>query len=258
MLLPDKAGGLLVTLVIVGLVCTPLAARASNITLQDSFTHDDDVQLFAFTVATAGSVDLRSYGYAGGTIPQDGGFSLGVARGGFDTILTLFNASGQFLSENDDGAGVATDPATGLAGDARLTATLAPGRYLLALTQYDNFARGSNLADGFVEAGYPNFTAAPSFATGGACPGNLFRDISGTAGRCRTGNWTVDFSNVASVTPVASTPEPSALLLVGAGLALLLAGLTRRRRTATLLAIGLVAVLASGTAQAQTNCPLLD
>ncbi|MBV9675679.1 MAG: DVUA0089 family protein, partial [Acidobacteriaceae bacterium] len=63
-------------------------AQAANIPLQGSINTDDDVQLFAFTVATAGSVDLRSYGYAGGTIPQDGGFSLGVARGGFDTILT--------------------------------------------------------------------------------------------------------------------------------------------------------------------------
>ncbi|MBV9223639.1 MAG: DVUA0089 family protein, partial [Acidobacteriaceae bacterium] len=157
--------------------------------------------------------------------------------GGFDTILTLFSASGGLLTENDDGTGVATDPTAGLARDARITANLAAGSYLLALTQYDNFARG-NLADGFVEAGHPNFTAAPSFATGGACPGNLFRDISGTAGRCRNGNWTVDFTNVASVTAV---PEPSALLLAGLGLAFLLVSRCRRRKTVTLLAGGLVA-----------------
>ena len=192
------------------------------------------MQLFYLTVATAGSVDLRSYGYAGGTT------STGtlVPSGGFDTILTLFDASGNFLSENDDGAGVATDPTTGLAGDARITQILAPGRYILALTQYDNFSRG-NLSDGFVDAGNPNFTADPNFTSGGPCPGNLFRDISGTAGRCRNGNWTVDFTNVASITAV---PEPSALLLAGVGLALVLMG--RPKRTLVVLCLSALAVSA--------------
>src|SRR5262245_8141420 len=35
---------------------------------------------------------------------------------------------------------------------------------------------------------------------GGPCPGNVFRDISGTPGRCRSDSWTVDFVNVSSVT----------------------------------------------------------
>jgi len=208
-------------------------AQGANMALNGTINTDDAVQLFTFTVATTGAVDLRSYGYAGGTTST----GTVVPRGGFDTILTLFSASGGLLTENDDGTGVATDPTAGLARDARITANLAAGSYLLALTQYDNFARG-NLADGFVEAGHPNFTAAPSFATGGACPGNLFRDISGTAGRCRNGNWTVDFTNVASVTAV---PEPSALLLAGLGLAFLLVSRCRRRKTVTLLAGGLVA-----------------
>jgi hypothetical protein len=229
-------------------------SRAADITLGGSFTADDNVQLFNLTVASAGSVDLRSYGYAGGLIQNDAGIDA-VLPGGFDTILTLFDASGNFISENDDGAGVATDPTTGLAGDARLTQTLTPGSYILVLTEYDNFS-GGNLADGFVESGTPNFTANPNFTTGGPCPGNLFRDISGTAGRCRNGNWTVNFANVASVTPVAPVPEPSAVLLAGVGLALLLVGYGRRRRkTATLLAGGLMAALASVPVEAQTNCP---
>jgi hypothetical protein len=225
-------------------------AQAANITLSGTINTDDAVQLFDFTVATAGSVDLRSYGYAGGTTST----GTSVTRGGFDTILTLFDASGQFLAENDDGAGVPTDPTTGLAGDARITQNLAVGRYFLALTEYDNFSRG-NLADGFVESGNPNFTASPNFTTGGPCPGNLFRDISGTAGRCRNGNWTVDFTNVASVTAV---PEPSALPLAGLGLGallLLLVGPGRHRRAVTLLAAGLGAVLASAPVEAQSSGP---
>ncbi|MBV9038337.1 MAG: DVUA0089 family protein [Acidobacteriaceae bacterium] len=223
----------------------PMISRAANITLGGTFTADDSVQLFSITLAAPAAVDFRSYGYAGGTT------STGTVapRGGFDTILTLFSASGTFLAENDDGAGVATDPSTGLAGDARITTSLTPGSYLLALTQYDNFSRG-NLADGFVEAGKPNFTADPNFATGGACPGNLFRDISGTDGRCRTGNWTVNFTNVASVTAV---PEPSALLLASLGLALLLVGHRRHGKKATVLAGCVIASLATGLAHAQTG-----
>ena len=192
----------------------PGAAQAANLTLQGTINADDAVQLFDFTIVAAGSVDLRSYGYAGGTTST----GMVVPSGGFETILTLFDSSGSFLNENDDGAGVATDPSTGLAGDARITTTLNPGRYVLALTQYDNFARG-NLAEGFIEAGHPNFTADPNFTTGGPCPSNLFRDISGTTGRCRNGNWTVELAGVATV---AAVPEPGTaglLLLSSLGFA---------------------------------------
>ncbi len=226
----------------------PLISRATNVTLQGSFAADDIVQFLSVSVAAPAAVDFRSYGYAGGTT------STGtiVPRGGFDTILTLFSASGVFIDDNDEGAGVATDPATGLAADARIKTNLTAGNYLLALTEYDNFSIG-NLSDGFAETGNPNFTADPSFVSGGPCPGNMFRDISGTAGRCRSGNWTVDFVNVAAATAV---PEPSALLLAGIGFALLLlVARCRHQRKATLLACGLALAFATVPTYAQSNCP---
>lgn len=237
---------------LVVLATLPVICSASNITLQGNFTADDNIQLFSVALAAPAAVDFRSYGYAGGTTAT----GAMAPRGGFDTILTLFSASGVFIDDNDEGAGVATDPTTGLAADARITTNLTAGNYLLALTQYDNFSNG-NLADGFVETGNSNFTANPNFTTGGPCPGNMFRDISGTAGRCRTGNWTVDFVNVANVTPIASTPEPSALLLAGVGFALLLlVGRYRQRRKATtLLACGFALVAASVPTEAQSTCP---
>jgi len=199
----------------------PLISRATNITLQGSFSADDNIQFFSVSVAAPATIDIRSYGYAGGTTST----GAVVPRGGFDTILTLFSASGVFIDDNDDGAGVAADPATGQAADARITANLAAGSYILAVTEYDNFSIG-NLSDGFAETGNHNFTADPNFATGGACPGGLFRDISGTAGRCRTGNWALDFVNVTSVT---SVPEPETTALFGAGL-LGFALVSRRKR----------------------------
>ena len=207
-----------------GLVTTP--AQAANITLQGTISTDDAVQLFNVVVAAPTTVDLRSYGYAGGTTSA----GTAVSSGGFDTILALFDSAGNYLAENDDGTGVATDVSTGLAADARLTANLGAGSYIVALTQYDNFVIGSTLSSGFYETGFPNFTADPSFATGGACPGNMFRDISGTSGRCRSGNWTVDFVNVAGVTPAAAVPEPAALVLTGFGLGALLASRIRNRK----------------------------
>ncbi len=228
----------------------PLISRATNITLEGNFTADDNVQLFSVSLTAPAAVDFRSYGYAGGTTST----GTVVPRGGFDTILSLFGASGTFINDNDDGAGVATDPTTGLTGDARITTNLTAGNYLLALTQYDNFSIG-NLADGFVETGNPNFTANPSFAPGGPCAGNMFRDISGSAGRCRTGNWSVDFVNVANVTPVAPTPEPSALVLAGIGLGLLFAARRRRPGKVSLLELAALAVLVSIPAHAQTGNP---
>ncbi|MBV8831851.1 MAG: VCBS repeat-containing protein, partial [Acidobacteriaceae bacterium] len=246
----NKKGSLVLCLAMaLGTALVSRPARAANVALEGAIGTDDAVQLFNLTVANPGSVDIRSYGYAGGTTST----GTVVPSGGFDTILTLFSASGSFIDDNDDGAGVATDPRTGLAADARLTESLTPGNYIVALTQFDNFSI-SDLADGFAEQGNHNFTANSSFAAGGPCPGNMFRDISGSAGRCRNGNWTVDFVNVASVSAAASTPEPSALLLAGVGLALLLVSCGRRRK-ATLLAGGLVAALASVPVQAQTNCP---
>src|SRR5205085_2437137 len=79
--------------------------------------------LFPVSISAPAAVDIRSYGYADGTTST----GTVVPRGGFDTILTLFSASGVFIDDNDDGAGAAVDPVTGVAGDARITANLAAG-----------------------------------------------------------------------------------------------------------------------------------
>jgi hypothetical protein len=59
----------------------PLIAGAADITLQGTFTADDNVQLFSVSLAAAVPVDIRSYGYAGGTTST----GTVVPRGGFDT-----------------------------------------------------------------------------------------------------------------------------------------------------------------------------
>src|SRR5947208_8666179 len=113
-----------------------VTASAANITLQGSFTEDDGIQLFDIVVAPSGSLDVRTYGYAGGATST----GAVVPRGGFDPVLTLFDSAGNFIADNDDGVGVGIDPITGQASDARITRNLAAGNYIVALTPYDNFS----------------------------------------------------------------------------------------------------------------------
>ncbi len=133
---------------------TASPAHAANLVLQGSFTGDDEVQLFNILLSGPASVDRRSYGYGGGTL-SSGAVVLG---GGFDTVLTPFDASGNALAENDDGVGVAIDPSTGEAWDARITQLLAPGSYILSVSQYDSFVTGNNIRDGFNRLGESAFT----------------------------------------------------------------------------------------------------
>jgi len=77
-----------------------------------------------------------------------------TARGGFDPILSLFDGTGAELYEQDDaGCGdVAADLMTGRCYDVRYKNALAAGTYTVTVQQFNNFATGSKLADGFVDS----------------------------------------------------------------------------------------------------------
>jgi hypothetical protein len=168
-------------------------------------------------------VTLRTYSYAGG-VNAAGDV---IPAGGFDPILALFDSSGALIGQNDDGAGVPNGPNTGTAYDTLLESSLAAGDYTVAVMQYDNFAAGSFLADGFTRDGQPNFTA------GFGCSNGIFCDVSGAAPfDNRTGAWAFDVLNVAAAdegpTLNAPVPLPAALPLFAAALAGL--GFAGRRR----------------------------
>ncbi len=189
-------------------------ARAGGVSYTGTFNFDNDVQLLPFTIATTSDVTIETWSYAGGTNYA----GQVIPAGGFDPIVSLFDPSGTLIGYNDDGAGVATDPTTGNAYDSLLhMGGLAPGTYTVALTQFDNFANGPTLGDGFSEGSNTNFTLA--FAPPGAV--GYFWDVTGNE---RTGNWAVDIVTAISV------PEPSSLLLGGIGLTAGL-GLTWKKRT---------------------------
>lgn len=190
-------------------------ASADNFSFQGTFTADDNVQLFNFTVGATSNVVLQTWSYAGGVDAA----GVTIPRGGFDPILAVFNSAGTEIGQNDDGgSSVPADSVTGQHYDTYLQLTsLSPGTYTASVMEYDNFAVGPNLSDGFTRTGQGDFTSAYG------CSAGIFCDVSGVAaGNSRTGNWEFDILGVNAAStpggPSSSTPEPASigLLVLGA------------------------------------------
>jgi hypothetical protein len=166
-------------------------AQAAVFSFNDSFTADDNEQFLSFTQGALSPVTLETSSYV---------------AGGFDPIVAVFDGTGILVAQNDDGIGVPPDPSTGAALDSLLTVSLGAGQYLVSITEFDNFALGPALSDGFVQSGQGNFTALF------ACGQPSFCDVTGSA---RTNKWALTISGEA-VTAASSIPEPttSALLMI--------------------------------------------
>lgn len=144
------------------------AASAADFSFSGTFSQDDDVVIFDFMVGAPSTVTLRSFSYAGGTQAD----RTVVAAGGFDPIVAVFDAAGVLIGDqddaNDDGNVVPADPVTSDAFDVLLDLMLAAGSYSVAISQFENFAAGPNLSDGFDESG-ADFTSAFGCAAGRFC-----------------------------------------------------------------------------------------
>jgi hypothetical protein len=159
-----------------GCLSLSLGAVAADFSFTGTFSNDEEVQLFQFSLSSDASVTLRTYSYGGGTM-ADGTV---IPAGGFDPILTVFDSAGNEIADNDDGScpPATVDPVTSSCYDTVLTTLLSAGSYTVAVSQYSNFANGPTLSDGFSGSGTVNF-----------------EDVNGDF---RTGNWAFDVLNVDS------------------------------------------------------------
>lgn len=184
-------------------------AGATNYSFTGNFTHDNDVQLFGFTVGATSHVILETWSYAGGVNAA----GQTIARGGFDPILAVFDSSGTLINQNDDGGYPARAfDLSGCAWDTYLDlGTLAAGNYQVAVMQYNNFSNGS-LAAGFARDGQGDFTAAYTGHTSG-----LFWDVSNSNYDHRDGHWAFDILGVEEAVQH-GVPEPFSILFLGTAL----------------------------------------
>ena len=179
------------------------------------FSADNDVEQAEFSIAVDSIVTIETISYAGGAeAPNPAVIDLG---GGFDPIISLFDSTGAFIAEADDGSST-IDPVSGNAFDSFLQTPLTAGIYTVVVTQFDNFFVGGVGDD--ISLGF-DFDGGPSdFTSIEGCSNGQFCDIDG--------NNRTQFFNVNITAEALAVPEPSALALLGFGL--IGAGLTYRRR----------------------------
>jgi len=189
-----------------------------------TFTEDNDVVCFEFTVNSASTVTL---------------FTSSWDDGGFDPVLTLWDSAGKFILDKDN-SGIVPDAIGNAVSDSvsytygftdvLKTQFLEAGTYFATLTQWDNYSEAhpySNaavnntlaLADGFIYDDLPNFTYAL-----GIGPLPYFNGSMSTwteeepynFADPRNGNWAFHIVNVSSAQLKDLTPvpvPPSAFLL---------------------------------------------
>lgn len=179
-----------------------IPAFASSSVVRGTFTQDDNVALFSFSISAGDLVTLQSYGYAGGVAPGD----VVIPGGGFAPNLVLFDNTGMFIASDNGGhcAITGADAVTGNCDDPYLQESLAAGAYTLALVEWDNTAIDT-LSDGFKQDGNPGFTCAEFGTDGNFC------DVTTAVGTRRSGDYALTISAADLV--AAATPEPASFAL---------------------------------------------
>jgi hypothetical protein len=166
-----------------------------------------------------GDVDFYSFSTTGGGVL----FDIDNIPFSFDTIVTLFNASGTLVAYDDDSGG---DPGTQSGLDSLLgIVNLAPGTYYAAVSEFSNFANAANVASRSQINGPGGFFGG-WLVTGGAPVGDSSFASLGTSSALP---YTLQISLQNPVVAAGVVPEPISVA-VWSGLASLCGIVTFRRR----------------------------
>jgi hypothetical protein len=195
------------------LLCSSQVASADAILAHFSFTgsfaNDSDVQFFDFSIsADTTLVSINTLSLIGGTNAA----GEVITGGGFNPYLSLWDQStGNWVF--DTAIKNTADEALISSASSYSYGTLMAGNYILALSQFDNVAAGTNLSAGFAaDLGLASFAGSPPFT------------LNGGGG---SGHWAVDFHNVDSAS-ISAVPLPGTFGFMVSGL-LGMAALIRRK-----------------------------
>lgn len=176
------------------------SAQALDFDFSGAFQNDNDVLSFDFTVGSDSTITI---------------FSSSWDDGGFDPILAIWDSNGNLIEEQDDGGLIGSELSNSVSydydvWDSYYTKFLTAGNYTATVAQYNNFAVGSSLSDGFRYdgAGNENFTAQFGCTNGKFCGVDNANDN-------RTNEWAfhiLDVDDAVIVDPPEKTPEPTTML----------------------------------------------
>lgn len=127
-----------------------LPCGASTVSFTGTLFDPNQVILQTFLVGGQSTLTIQTLGYGGGV----NGVGQSIVSGGFDPIVTVFDPSGVFVNDNDDGQCPPGNVSEGNCFDSTLSLFItSSGNYTVALTASPNFSAGTTLADGFLGIG---------------------------------------------------------------------------------------------------------
>ena len=214
--------------------CLAIQAAAGTISYTGTLASSIDTSTqITVTLASAGTLDLQTFGFGGGTNAA----SAVIPAGGFDPFVGVFAGTGDsavFIDGTSDVLSSFTancppantvDIGGQVCGDVTMTLSLAAGTYTVLLTDALYFPAAVFETNGVLGDGFIDWT--PQDAQG---PTGAFQtcNIVGATTTCitPTANWALDITTPDSGT---STPEPGGLWVCGIGL-IVLGSVSRRQR----------------------------
>ena len=211
--------------------CFAIQAAAGTIPYTGTLASPQDTVQITVTLASAGTINLQTWGFGGGTNAA----STVIPAGGFDPFVGVFAGLGDAAIFIDGTSDILSNYTAGCppantvdiggqtCGDVTMSSSLAAGTYTVLLSDGPYIPLAVFETNGTLGDGFSDLTAG------------VFQTCNGSACITPTANWALD---ITTPDTTASAPEPGGLVLGGIGLIILGSASRRRRLTGLISAIG--------------------